>query len=57
VSTHTSEKLVVRESGWAEARRRRGKGVRLCLPAVADRKDGVGVTGAGADAHIVKGDD
>jgi hypothetical protein len=57
VSTHTVEKLVVRESGWAEARRRRGKGVRLCLPAVADRKDGAGVTGAGADAHIVKGDD
>ncbi|MDX3521525.1 hypothetical protein [Streptomyces scabiei] len=57
MSTHTVEKLVVRESGWAKARRRRGKGVRLCLPAVADRRDGTGVTSAGADAHIVRGDD
>ena len=37
MSTHTVEKLVVRESGWAEARRRRGKGVRLCLPALPER--------------------
>ncbi|MFE7766905.1 hypothetical protein [Streptomyces sp. NPDC057438] len=56
MSTHTVEKLVVRESGWAKARRRRGKGVRLCLPALADR-DGARLTEAGADAHIVRGDD
>ncbi|MDW8471098.1 hypothetical protein PV413_09750 [Streptomyces scabiei] len=57
MSTHTVEKLVVRESGWAKSRRRRGKGVRLCLPAVADRSDSAGVTRAGADTHIVRGDD
>jgi hypothetical protein len=56
VSTHSVEKLVVRESGWAKARRRRGKGVRMCLPALPD-KDGTRVPEAGADTHIVRGDD
>ncbi|MDX3637929.1 hypothetical protein [Streptomyces sp. MB09-02B] len=56
MSTHTVEKLVVRESGWAEARRRRGKGVRLCLPALRDR-DGTRAAGAGTESHIVRGDD
>ncbi|WP_215451921.1 MULTISPECIES: hypothetical protein [unclassified Streptomyces] len=56
MSTHTVEKLVVRESGWAEARRRRGKGVRLCLPAVTDRER-TQAAGGGPDSHIVKGDD
>ncbi|MDT0572574.1 hypothetical protein RM704_34800, partial [Streptomyces sp. DSM 3412] len=56
MSTHTVEKLVVRESGWAEARRRREKGVRLCLPALTDR-DGNRRTGFGTDEHIVRGDD
>lgn len=56
MSTHTVEKLVVRESGWAKARRRHGKNVRMCLPALSD-KDGTRVTEAGADTHIVRGDD
>ncbi|MFF9035977.1 hypothetical protein ACF090_10950 [Streptomyces sp. NPDC014892] len=56
MSTHTVEKLVVRESGWAEARRRRGKGVRLCLPALTDR-DGTRAARSGPDSHIVRGDD
>ncbi|MFE7843537.1 hypothetical protein ACFU53_48070 [Streptomyces sp. NPDC057474] len=56
MTTHTVEKLVVRESGWAKARRRRGKGVRMCLPALTGR--GVLCTAeAGADSHIVRGDD
>lgn len=56
MSTHPVEKLVVRESGWAEARRRREKGVRLCLPALTDR-DGNRRAGFGTDEHIVRGDD
>ena len=56
MSTHTVETLVVRESGWAEARRRRGKGVRLCLPALPER-DRAGAVGPGTDSHIVRGDD
>ncbi|MGW0843969.1 hypothetical protein ACWD26_28285 [Streptomyces sp. NPDC002787] len=56
MSTHTVEKLVVRESGWAKARRRPGKSVRLCLPALADR-DGTRTAEAEADSNIVRGDD
>lgn len=56
MSTHTVEKLVVRESDWAKARRRRGKGVRLCLPALVGR-DGTRAPEAGAETHIVRGDD
>ncbi|WP_326584752.1 hypothetical protein OG250_40155 [Streptomyces sp. NBC_00487] len=56
MSTHSVEKLVVRESGWAKARRRRGKGVRMCLPALPDR-DGPRMTGAETDSNIVRGDD
>jgi hypothetical protein len=56
VSTHSVEKLVVRESDWAKARRRRGKGVRTCLPALTDR-DGRRAPNAEADLIIVRGDD
>ncbi|MER6155195.1 hypothetical protein ABT147_06575 [Streptomyces sp. NPDC001868] len=57
-STHTVEKLVVRESDWAKARHRRGsgRGVRMCLPALTDQ-DGSRTAEAGADSHIVRGDD
>ncbi|BBC36973.1 hypothetical protein SGFS_082670 [Streptomyces graminofaciens] len=56
MSTQTVEKLVVRESGWAKARRRRGKGVRTCLPALAVR-DGRRTPEAEAVPTIVRGDD
>lgn len=56
MSTHSVEKLVVRESDWAKARRRRGKGVRTCLPALTDR-DGRRAPDAEADLIIVRGDD
>ncbi|UUU35908.1 hypothetical protein JIX56_42130 [Streptomyces sp. CA-210063] len=56
MSTHTVEKLVVRESGWAEARRRRGKGVRTCLPALTGR-NARRTPEAEAEQTIVRGDD
>ncbi|WP_338899741.1 hypothetical protein WBG99_32330 [Streptomyces sp. TG1A-60] len=56
MSTHTVEKLVVRESGWAKARHRRGKGVRLCLPALTGRH-GPRTAETEADSNIVRGDD
>ncbi|WP_371582284.1 hypothetical protein [Streptomyces sp. NBC_01314] len=54
MSTHTVEKLVVRESGWAKARHRRGKGVRMCLPALTCDS---GSRTAETDSNIVRGDD
>ncbi|UUU20139.1 hypothetical protein [Streptomyces sp. DSM 40750] len=56
MGTHTVEKLVVRESGWAKARRRRGKGVRTCLPALPGR-EGRRTPEAEAEPTIVRGDD
>lgn len=56
MSTHTAEKLVVRESGWAKARHRRGKGVRMCLPALTG-PDSRRTAEAEADSNIVRGDD
>ncbi|MER6429315.1 hypothetical protein ABT272_16470 [Streptomyces sp900105245] len=58
MTAHAHEKtaLPYAETGWAEARRRRGRGPRTCRPAVlrhaADRRQGE----AGED-NIVRGDD
>ncbi|MFI9802810.1 hypothetical protein ACIHEJ_00265 [Streptomyces sp. NPDC052301] len=44
------------ETGWAQARRRRDRGVRTCLPAVldgtGDRQEGIP-----AEENIVRGED
>ncbi|MEW2400834.1 hypothetical protein [Streptomyces sp. NPDC046862] len=56
MSTQTVEKLVVRETGWAKARRQPGKGLRTCLPALETR----GLRRperVGADSNIVRGED
>ncbi|MET8564759.1 hypothetical protein ABZV75_30870 [Streptomyces flaveolus] len=39
MTAHASEKPAVphAETGWAQARRRRNRGVRTCVPAVLDR--------------------
>ncbi|WTX11507.1 hypothetical protein OG303_05400 [Streptomyces sp. NBC_00005] len=59
MTSHTSEKLVIRrpETGWSKARRRRGKGVvRTCVPAVLDQ--GATRTDQPApEGNIVRGDD
>ncbi|GAB1339302.1 hypothetical protein ACE1SV_58920 [Streptomyces sp. E-15] len=44
------------ETGWAQARRRRDRGVRTCLPAVLDRTSARS-RGAGAEDNIVRGED
>ncbi|MEU0334307.1 hypothetical protein [Streptomyces sp. NPDC006193] len=58
VTAHATEKPAIpdAETGWALARRRRGGGVRTCLPAVLDRG---AVRGQGPDAEdtIVRGED
>ncbi|WP_322724360.1 hypothetical protein [Streptomyces spongiae] len=56
MSTHTVEKLVVRETGWAKARRQRGRGLRTCLPALETRSLRRRA-GADADSNIVRGED
>ncbi|MFI9245440.1 hypothetical protein ACIGXF_23320 [Streptomyces sp. NPDC053086] len=58
MTAHSSEKpaLPYAETGWAKARRRRGRGVRTCLPAVLDRA-ATGQQGASADDTIVRGED
>ncbi|WP_327692194.1 MULTISPECIES: hypothetical protein [unclassified Streptomyces] len=59
MTSHTSEKLVIRrpETGWSKARRLRGKGVvRTCVPAVLDQE----VTRTdqqGPEGNIVRGED
>jgi hypothetical protein len=57
VTTDVSTKTTARrpETGWAKARRRRGKGLRTCLPATVDRtarQDRVD-----AEWNIVRGED
>ncbi|MFF5438336.1 hypothetical protein [Streptomyces achromogenes] len=44
------------ETGWAQARRRRDRGVRTCLPAVLDRSTGRWPAPDPGDA-IVRGED
>ncbi|MET8946101.1 hypothetical protein ABZX30_21600 [Streptomyces sp. NPDC004542] len=53
-----SEKPVVgiSETGWSKARRRRGGGVRTCLPAVLDR-GAAREADPGQDGTIVRGED
>lgn len=55
---HPSDKpdLPYAETGWAKARRRRDRGVRTCLPAVADRGHAQR-QGAVAEDNIVRGED
>jgi hypothetical protein len=59
VTTHSSDKLVIRrpETGWSKARRLRGKGVvRTCIPAVLEQ----GTTRTdqpGPEGNIVRGED
>ena len=59
MTTHTTDKLVLRrpETGWSQARRRRGEGVvRTCVPAVLDQ----GTTRTGqpdGEGNIVRGED
>ncbi|MEU5595397.1 hypothetical protein [Streptomyces sp. NPDC020298] len=58
MTAQSSEKPVagIPETGWSKARRRRGKGVRTCLPAILDR--GAARTVAeGRDGTIVRGED
>ncbi|PKW11649.1 hypothetical protein SAMN05428944_1130 [Streptomyces sp. 1222.5] len=58
VTAHASERtaLPYAETGWAEARRRHGRGPRTCRPAVlkhaAARRQG-----EAAEDNIVRGDD
>ncbi|MEU0005134.1 hypothetical protein ABZ079_12770 [Streptomyces sp. NPDC006314] len=58
VTAHASEKsaLPYAETGWSKARRRRGRGVRTCLPAVLDRTSAQR-QGTGAEDNIVRGED
>lgn len=57
VTAHASEKpaLPHAETGWSKARRR-GRGVRTCLPAVLDRTSAQ-QQGSGAEDNIVRGED
>ncbi|MEW2513252.1 hypothetical protein [Streptomyces sp. NPDC046870] len=58
VTAHASEKPAVpdTETGWAEARRRRNRGVRTCVPAVLDRASAQR-QGPGPEDNIVRGED
>ncbi|WP_192918271.1 hypothetical protein [Streptomyces spectabilis] len=54
--TGKSEVLRLHETGWAKARRLRGRGVRTCLSPVPD--DGARpAASASPDGHVVRGDD
>lgn len=58
MTAHTSEKpaLPYAETGWSRARRRRGKGLRTCLPAVVERA-ATPQQGTAAEENIVRGED
>lgn len=59
MTTSTQEKPVRRrpETGWARARRLRGRGVvRTCVPAVADA-DAASALCTGSEGNIVRGED
>lgn len=58
MTVQSAEKPVagIPETGWSKARRRRGEGVRTCLPALLDRS--AAREGAqGQDGTIVRGED
>ncbi|QJS08551.1 hypothetical protein HKX69_02575 [Streptomyces argyrophyllae] len=58
MTAHASEKPAVpdAETGWAQARRRRDRGVRTCVPAVLDRASAQR-QGPGPEDNIVRGED
>ncbi|MBB5928543.1 hypothetical protein [Streptomyces echinatus] len=58
VTAHSSEKPAQphAETGWAESRRRSGRGMRTCLPAVLDRTP-TAPRGGPAEDTIVRGED
>ncbi|MGW3210135.1 hypothetical protein [Streptomyces sp. NPDC001135] len=58
VTAHPSEKpaLPYAETGWAKARRRRGRGLRTCLPAILERGT-VQRRGTACEDTIVRGED
>ncbi|GGW45836.1 hypothetical protein GCM10010503_23010 [Streptomyces lucensis JCM 4490] len=59
VTAQASEKtpLPYAETGWSKARRRRGRGLRTCLPAVLDRTSAAQGQGPGGEDNIVRGED
>nr|WP_227025694.1 hypothetical protein [Streptomyces fodineus] len=58
MTAHPTDKpaLPYAETGWAKARRRRGRGVRTCLPAVQHR-GAAERQGASIQDNIVRGED
>ncbi|MFG2602558.1 hypothetical protein ACGFT2_03185 [Streptomyces sp. NPDC048514] len=58
VTAQLSEKPAISpvETGWAEARRRGGRGLRTCLPAVLERTSHRRES-APAEDNIVRGED
>jgi hypothetical protein len=58
VTVYSSEKPVagMAETGWAKARRRWGKGLRTCLPAIVER-GGPREALQDQDGNIVRGED
>ncbi|MFE9450999.1 hypothetical protein [Streptomyces sp. NPDC006739] len=58
MTAHTSDKPVAPrpETGWSKAQRRRGRGVRTCLPAIVER-GGRPEALPGPDGNIVRGED
>ncbi|MER6025958.1 hypothetical protein [Streptomyces sp. NPDC001851] len=58
MTAHPSEKpaLPHTETGWAKARRRRGRGVRTCLPAILERGPAP-QRGTACEENIVRGED
>ncbi|WP_251097029.1 hypothetical protein [Streptomyces sp. Caat 7-52] len=58
VTARSSEKpdLPYAETGWAKSRRRSGRGMRTCLPAVLDRAS-TARRGGPAEDTVVRGED
>ncbi|POX59195.1 hypothetical protein C3492_33805 [Streptomyces sp. Ru62] len=58
VTAHASEKPAIpdAETGWAQARRRRNRGVRTCVPALLDRTSAKR-PGPDLEDNIVRGED
>jgi hypothetical protein len=58
VTAHPTDKpaLPNAETGWAKARRQRGRGVRTCLPAIEHRGSAERRAAPGED-NIVRGED
>ncbi|TXS50177.1 hypothetical protein EAO69_44700 [Streptomyces sp. me109] len=59
MSTEVSRKIVTRrpETGWAEARRRHGSGVRTCVPATATASVARRDQADSPEGNIVRGED